>query len=244
MVAWPGAGRHQPWAGHAVCRSPVTQRARMNARSQNGRIASEADAQVVAGTWMISCVDDNPGLIYHSVASRLNTNELQIRKIAKDWRELFRPGINPQDNHQKRLETLKSEIGKINGLTPEQHKELKNKDSKLEDWCFRSQFRTNLSDPKSPLDEIQLGLAYIETHRKAYLEFAEKKRQQSVYWAPLLTILATLVLGLLALAGNVYIGHEANNLKVRELDMKASEIASKQQDAAKPSPPAPPSPTR
>jgi hypothetical protein len=224
----------------------------MKVRPQNGRIESEADAQVVAGTWMISCVDENPGLIYHSVASRLNTNERTVEQVVKDWRELFRPGINPQDNHEQRLETLKSELGKIKGLTPEQQKDLKNKldsNDKLEDWCFRSQFRRSLSDPKSPPDEIRLGLDYIETHRKAYLEFAEKERQERVYRAPLRAIRVTLILGVLALGVNGVIGAfnflaatRANNLKARELDMRASEVASKQKEAAKPPSPVPPSP--
>jgi hypothetical protein len=214
----------------------------MKVEPQNGRIASEADAQVVAGMWMISCVDENPGLIYHSVASRLTVDEKKVKKVVENWRELFRPGINPNDPNQERLNALKSELAKMKGLTPEQQKDLKNKlatNDKLEDWCFRSRFRRSLSDPKSELDEIRLGLDYIETQRKTYLEFAEKEREQSVYRVPLLTIMVTLILGLGTLMFNGWMGYKANDLKERELALKASEITSKQQEGVKPSSPAP-----
>jgi hypothetical protein len=111
---------------------------------------------------------------------------------------------------------------------------------------FQKSIPEEPSDPRSTPDVIRVGLDYIETQRKTYLEFAEQDRQQRVYRAPLWTIWATLCLGLVALGANVYIGllnvhaaTNANNLKQRELDIKAAEMASKQQEVAKPSSPAP-----
>jgi hypothetical protein len=251
MVARPGAGRHHRGLGHAVtldAQFASSQRARMKVKPPTGRIGSEADAQVVAGLWMISCIDENPGVIYHSVASRLNANEQEVEKVVKNWRELFRPGINPKDAHERRDELI-SKFREEKGLTREELKKKLDTGYRLEDWCFRSQFRRSLSDPKSPPDEIRLGLDYIETHRKTYLEFAEEVRQRRVYRAPLRAIWVTLILGALALgvnglvgALNFYAATKANSLKAREIDLKSAELASKQQEVAKPTSPTTPSP--
>lgn len=113
-----------------------------------GRIKNEADAEVVAGMWFISCRDDNPGVFCSSAASRLNTDENNIRKKVEEWRELFRPGINPADPNRMRLDDLTCKLRKLEGLTQEERVDVGNNRISRTTWdrqCFRSQFRRELS---------------------------------------------------------------------------------------------------
>jgi hypothetical protein len=207
---------------------------RRRSSALGGRITSELDAQRVAEIWMIACIDDNPGLIYASVAKRLNIHEATVRQIVGIWRELFRPGINPKDDDKKRLEDLKRSCVRLidkdrqkSTITAQEYDDLKHEIdvSDLKRWCFRSQFRRDLGHARSPTDEIKVGIDYIEIHRKAYLEFAEKARQDRTFMAPLWSIVFTLVLGLIALSLNFYVGIEANKLKKQELVLKREELA-------------------
>jgi len=216
-----------------------------------GRITSEADAQSVAGIWMISCIDENPGLTYASAASRLQIDGEKVKKIVADWRELFRPGIGDKDNVfssqdnnvKKRAETLqrlsREQLKKEEGLTQDKRSELEKKieSCDLQDWCFRSQFRRSLSQERSPAAEIQVGLDYIETQRKSCLEFAEKTRQERIYMAPVWSIILTLLVGIIALGANFYVGMQANRLK--KLEIKMTKVAPMQSELAKPSSPSP-----
>jgi hypothetical protein len=111
----------------------------------------------------------------------------------------------------------------------------------LKELCYRNHYRISLDAPKSTPDELRTGLDYIEMISKIHLEFADKERQESVYRAPLWAIGATLLVGTLALFANLYVGllnvdaaKRANDLKDKELNMKAAETASQHQDVAKP----------
>jgi hypothetical protein len=53
------------------------------------RITSEEDARIVAGMWLVSCQDENPGVMHHSVAERLNTDEGKTKKLLKTGGSYF-----------------------------------------------------------------------------------------------------------------------------------------------------------
>lgn len=96
---------------------------------------------------------------------------------------------------------------------------------------------------------VGVGLGYIETQRKIYLEFAEEERRKAVYRAPLFAIYATLFVGTLAVASNMYVGWlsahatgESNRLKAEELVVRNREMDSKQPKIVRPSLPVPTSP--
>jgi hypothetical protein len=214
---------------------------RQSAESLGGRITSEIDAQLVAVMWMTACIDDNPGVIYLSIANRLDIDEQMAKIIVQRWRELFRPGINPLDDRKDRLDYLRSrssellEESKGNGkITDTEYNERKNAihdtSSDLDKECFRSQFRRELRRDRSPPDVIKLGLDFIETHRRSYLEFAAKAREEKTSRTQFWYIFGTLFVAAIALFANFYVGIESNRLKSQDLALKQQELLLKQRE--------------
>ena len=182
----------------------------MRGTSAGGRIKSELDAQHVAEMWMSACIGENPGVIYLSIAERLEIDEERAKDIVKNWRELFGTGINPRDDKTDRADFIRRRttelldkakgISKISDSDYEQRKkDVDNTNSNLEKECFRSQFRRELRRDRSSPEEIKLGLDFIETFRRSYLEFAAKSREEKTSRIQFLSILGTLILGVIAL---------------------------------------------
>jgi hypothetical protein len=222
--------------------------------SQSSRITSELEAEHVAKMWMTACVDENPGVLYLSVDERLNIDEKRAKAIVKEWRELFRPGINPRDEHE-RLPALRRHTVELldkakheRKITEDEYngrkKDAENPSSNLENECFRSQLRRELRSDRSSPDGIKLGLDFIENFRRSYLDFAAKTRDERQSRMQFWSILGTLLLGLIALFANVYVGMEANRLKKQDLALKQQELLLKQREVERlPLPtPAPSSP--
>jgi hypothetical protein len=77
---------------------------------------------------------------------------------------------------------------------------------------------------------IKLGLDFIETHRRSYLEFAAKAREEKTSRTQFWYIFGTLFVAAIALFANFYVGIESNRLKSQDLALKQQELLLKQRE--------------
>ncbi len=146
------------------------------------------DLDLLSAIWILASNDDNPLITYRGLAFRLGLPEdFDVRAIVRSRPELFRLGVLPS-----RLEKWKVQLregrnvpGWLKAIEDPGARSAAVEALTAQD-IFRSQFRTNASAERSPIEIIRWGLEHLDRLRKAKVEArdASAKRWQMwlVFW--------------------------------------------------------------
>ena len=200
----------------------------MDGKTMRAQIEKTDDLDTLSAIWILSCIDENPILTYRGIVARLALpDKFDVQALVRSRSELFRPGVL-----NSRLEAWKQQMKGGKNL-PAWISEIRDKaeqsaaiDSITRDDVFRSQFRVEISAPKSDIEIIDWGLTHIERLRKSSTEDREAR---SKLWSTVVIPSASLFLVAASLAGTTIVQlaslREQRELKQYEVSFKPKQEA-------------------
>ena len=157
----------------------------------------------LAAVWILASNDERSLITYRGLQQRLQLSDVSdLKRLVAVHPELFRRNLPPTQLAQWKQEMLKGK--RLPAWIREQpEREWPNLIASIstEDG-FRSQFRSALDSPQSPIAIIEWGLSHIERLRKAQNEAREATAKSWQVWAVFIaSILGTIVSVVAALHG-------------------------------------------
>ena len=192
-------------------------------------VSNAAAMDILSGTWILACNDENPVITYEGITDRLSLDpDYNVRALVASRRELFRPGLAERD-----LEIWKEALRKREIVRPtwvirkgSEASQLQAIDSLTGPDVFRSQFRTGDQAQNRDLKIITWGLEHIDRLRKSAAEEAEQKSKR---WTAVMIPLASILLAAFSAGTTFELGREnlteQSRLKLYEVSFKPKQDA-------------------
>lgn len=153
------------------------------------------ELDLVSAVWILASNDENHLITFEGIRERLGLEEsFDVRGMVLKRRELFRPGAPPNELEDWQASMRnRRRVPMWVKVIADESKRLAAIEGLSQKDVFRSQFRANRGDPKSPVEILNWGLEHIDRLRKSRIAAREASAKSWQMWLVLAVGVANII---------------------------------------------------